>query len=203
MKKIRFLVILLSAIILLCSFDNKDEKIVVDSDLTFDQAITGSSAPASIIKDLELVRVFYYSFDGRLHLGQIVVHKELSKDVKDIFEIIKKNKFPVAKVVPIVKYGWQDDSSMVDNNTSSFNYRTVAGTTRLSNHARGRAIDLNPYTNPAVYADGKISPQGAHYQKSKPGTLTDTCSIVKEFKARGWRWGGEFSSFKDWQHFDK
>jgi hypothetical protein len=92
---------------------------------------------------------------------------------------------------------------MDDNNTSAFNYRNVANTNRLSNHSYGRAIDFNPFTNPAVYSDGKISPQGAKYNKNKPGTLTQESELVKFFKSKGWQWGGDWNSLKDYQHFDK
>lgn len=177
--------------------------IIIDSQMTFEQAIEGTNAPKGVIQNLVLINVKYYSFDKKLHQGQLVVHKELQNDISEIFEIILQMKFPVDKVIPIVRYGWSDDSSMADNNTSAFCYRFVASTTRLSNHALGRAIDINPFNNPAVYANGKISPDSAKYNPQKAGSLHGEHPIVKEFLKKGWRWGGDFNSFKDYQHFDK
>ncbi|MCK9209178.1 MAG: M15 family metallopeptidase, partial [Salinivirgaceae bacterium] len=82
-------------------------------------------------------------------------------------------------------------------------FRYVAGTTRYSNHAFGKAVDINPFNNPVIYADGKISPNGAKYQPKKDGTFSKEHPIVKKFIELGWRWGGNFQSFKDNHHFDK
>ncbi|MCX8055086.1 MAG: M15 family metallopeptidase [Ignavibacteria bacterium] len=92
---------------------------------------------------------------------------------------------------------------MANNNTSSFNYRKIAGTNRLSLHSYGLAVDINPFNNPVVYNDGRISPKGAKYNPKNVGTFTSACPIVQKFKELGWRWGGEFNSFKDYHHFDK
>lgn len=177
--------------------------IVIDSKMTFEEAIKGTKAPKELIDNLRLVDVEYIGFDHKLHRGQLVVHKEAEQDIKDIFKIILEEKFPVNKVIPIVKYNWSDDASMADDNTSAFNYRNIAGTNRLSNHSFGRAIDINPFENPAVYKDGSISPKGARYSDKNKGTLTRTSNIYKAFLEKGWRWGGDWSSFKDYQHFDK
>ncbi len=182
--------------------ENK-ENIIIDSDMTFEQALSGTKAPEEIIDSLILLDVEYYSFDNKLHKGQLVINKYVRDDITAIFQLMKDIKFPVNKVVPIVKYNWSDDASMSDNNTSAFCYRFVAGTERLSNHSFGRAIDINPYLNPVIYESGKISPDGAKYEPKKPGTFYEDHPIVKEFKKRGWRWGGDFKSFKDYHHFDK
>lgn len=184
-------------------FLNSEENIIVDSNMTLEEALQGTNAPQNIIDDLVLINVQYYGFDGKLHQGQLVMHKTLEKDIVEIFEMIKEKKFPIKKCVPIVKYNWSDNASMEDNNTSGFNYRFIAGTKRLSNHSYGRAIDINPFQNPAVYGDGSISPKGAKYDKDALGTLTNNHFIVKEFKKRGWNWGGDWKSLKDYQHFDK
>ncbi len=187
--------------LILLSFTGQD--VITDSDLTFEEAIKGTNAPQVIIDELVLTDVYYYSFDNKLHKGQLVIHKTLEKDIKEIFFLLRENKFPVKKVLPIVMYDWSDNESMKDNNTSAFNYRFIAGTKRLSNHSYGRAIDINPFQNPAVYKNGKISPPGAVYNKSKAGTIVDDDFIVRAFLDRGWRWGGHWNSLKDYQHFDK
>ncbi|ROL57328.1 M15 family peptidase [Bacteroidetes/Chlorobi group bacterium Naka2016] len=202
MKKFLFI----SIMVLLFAFVNfvqTQNEVIVDSNMTFQEAIRGTKAPKEIIDSLVLIDVFYYSFDKKLHKGQLVIHQDLKDEVLEIFEMIKVLKFPIGKVIPIVKYNWSDEKSMLDNNTSSFNYRTIAGTNRLSLHARGRAIDINPFLNPVVYSDGRFEPKGAKYEPKSLGTLYDTHPVVLEFKHLGWRWGGDFQSYKDYHHFDK
>jgi len=197
-----YLIIIISfySLFVLKSWANE---IIIDSQLTFQEAIKGTEAPDSVIKNLILLDVQYYSFDNKLHQGQIVIHKNLESDVEFIFNLIKEKKFPINKVIPIVKYNWSDNASMEDNNTSAFNYRTVAGTTRVSKHSYGIAIDFNPFQNPAVYNDGSISPKGSTYDKKAKGTITSTTFITAELKKRGWTWGGDWNSLKDYQHFEK
>jgi hypothetical protein len=176
---------------------------IKDSSMTFEQSIEGTKAPKSIIDSLEIVNVEYYDAAGKLRSGQFVLNIAVAQDVKEAFEILKKTKFPVAKAIPIVEFAWDDNASMNANNSSAFNYRFIAGTERLSHHATGRAIDINPMQNPVIYSDGKISPKGAKYNPKVPGTFTADCEIVKFLKSRGWRWGGDWTSFKDYHHFDK
>ncbi len=179
-----------------------DDVLIIDSDMTFEQAIAGTKAPENIKKNLVLIDVQYYSFDDKLHQGQLVVHKSAAKDLIEIFEVIKEIRFPVQKVIPVVKFGWNDDISMSANNTSSFNYRNLRGAELTSYHAKGLAIDINPMQNPHI-KKGKVIPAGSVYDKFRPGTITESSVIVREFKKRGWIWGGSWRSSKDYQHFEK
>lgn len=191
-------------VLLLVMTVNSDESIyIIDSNMTFQEAIKGTKAPDSVIKKLELLNIKYYSFDGKIHQGQLLVHRELVEEVLKLFDFMLIEKFPIAKMIPIAKYDWSDDKSMEDNNTSAFNYRFVAGTKRLSNHSFGRAIDINPFYNPVIYPDGRVVPKGARYEPEKPGRLSENSSVVKEFKRFGWRWGGNFTKYADNHHFDK
>ncbi len=179
------------------------EQPIVDSDMTMEEALNGTAAPAEIIEKLELITVEYYSFDNKLHSGQLIMHRSLVSDIIQLFDLMKEDKFPIAKCIPIVKYDWSDSASMADNNTSGFNYRFVAGTKNLSNHAKGMAIDINPVQNPAVYNNGNISPQGAKYNTKARGTILDDSEYTKFLVGKQWRWGGVWTSVKDYQHFDK
>ncbi len=189
--------------LLLITGESSAGDIIIDSDMTFEESIAGTKAPKDLIDSLCLLNVEYYSFDGKLHRGQIVINKVIKDELTEAFMILKKEKFPVHKVIPIVKYNWDDDESMKSNNTSAFNYRFIAGTQRLSNHATGRAVDINPRQNPVIYSDGKISPKGATYQPGQEGTFTGDTEFVKFLKSKGWRWGGDWVSLKDNHHFDK
>jgi len=183
---------------------------IIDSKMSKKEAFDGldPKCPKSIRKRQKLIRLKYYSFDGRVHQGQMVLDKDLVRDVKKVFDVALKEKFPIKSVIPISdmrlrKNGrWDDDLSMAAGNSSSFNYREITGGGRLSNHAYGRAVDLNTFQNP--YIKGKISlPSGAKYDPTAPGTFTADNPIVKTFISLGWAWGGNWKSPTDYQHFEK
>ncbi|RPI64134.1 MAG: M15 family peptidase [Ignavibacteriales bacterium] len=178
------------------------QEIILDCNYTFEEAIKGIEIPNSISKQLTLISVEYYSFDDRLHKGQLVVNKKAAKDIEEIFNFIKESKFPIAKVIPAVKFNWDDDASMNDNNTVAFNYRKVKGSKVLSAHSYGMAIDINPLQNPHI--KGKvIQPAQGKYNVNASGTIIRDSKLVKEFVKRGWQWGGRWKSSKDYQHFEK
>jgi len=179
------------------------EDIIVDSSMSFSEAVEGINAPLEIIDLLSMIDVCYYSFDGRKHQGQIIVNRELEDDVYDIFNLIEKILFPVGKVVPMVAYQWDDHNSMADNNSSSFNFRVIEGTTKLSMHSLGKAVDINPVQNPVIYPNGVVEPSGAKYLPGERGTFVANNPIVQEFLKRGWHWGGDFERPKDYHHFEK
>lgn len=182
---------------------NGIEEVIVDSSMSFTEAVEGTTAPEAVILTMSMVDVLYYSFDGRKHQGQIIVNRDLEDDVYEIFNYIEKILFPVEKVVPIVAYQWNDQRSMADNNSSSFNFRTIDGTTKLSMHSLGKAIDINPTQNPVIYPNGVVAPPGAKYLPDERGTFTADHPVVQEFLRRGWHWGGNFEQPKDYHHFEK
>jgi peptidoglycan L-alanyl-D-glutamate endopeptidase CwlK len=171
--------------------------VIVDSVMDFSGSVAGTAAPPEVIEALCLISIRYIGFDGCLHEGH------LAADLKEIFALMEILRFPVAGAVPIVRCGWSDAASMAADNTSAFNYRTIAGTERLSYHANGRAVDINPRRNPAVYPDGRSAPAGSVYRPGNPGTFTGEHPIVYAFLERGWRWGGHFDHIKDYHHFEK
>jgi hypothetical protein len=182
---------------------NNKNQIIIDSAGSFAETIHGSTAPLEIIDTLSMIDVMYYSFDGLRHQGQIIVYTRLEDDVYEIFELIDKLKFPVGKVIPIVAYNWEDGDSMADNNSFSFNFRVIEGTTKLSMHSLGKAVDINPVQNPVIYHNGFIAPEGAKYLPQNKGTFTADNAIVQKFIKRGWHWGGNFDQPKDYHHFEK
>lgn len=147
--------------------------------------------------------MYYVGFDGLTHKGQMVVDEELAEEVEAVFAAAFKAKFPVRSAIPVSQFEWDDDASMLVDNSSGFNFRTIAGTTSMSRHAKGRAVDINPLLNPHYRKDGSIVPEGAVYEAGKPGVLVDGDAVVSTFKAKGWEWGAEWNGEQDWQHFDK
>jgi D-alanyl-D-alanine carboxypeptidase len=119
--------------------------------------------------------------------------------------------FRIERMERIDKYGGSDDASMAANNTSAFNCRTVAGSTNLSAHALGIAIDVNPIQNPYVKGAEVDPPAGrdfdtppkrqAAHDRGQPGIILPGSAAVTAFKQNGWKWGGEWTTLKDYQHF--
>ncbi|MEK7558335.1 MAG: M15 family metallopeptidase [Patescibacteria group bacterium] len=175
---------------------------IIDSNMTLEEALAGKKIPEKIRENLVLTDISYFSFDGLVHRGQLVVHKQVENELKEIFDAIFKIKFIVEKAVPVSAYGWSDEDSMSANNTSAFNYRLIYGTDRLSNHSYGLAVDINPFINPYIASDGKVFPADASYNPDKPGALKENDKVVSLFTSRGWEWGGRWNP-KDWQHFQK
>jgi peptidoglycan LD-endopeptidase CwlK len=183
---------------------------VVDSRMTEEEAFDGldPKCPEEVRRRQRLVTVKYYSMDGLVHQGQLVLDKDLVSDVKNVFALALKERFPVRSVIPISdkrfrKDGrWDDELSMEADNSSAFNYREVTGGGRLSNHAYGRAVDINTFENPYVKGD-TVLPRGAHYDPKAAGAFTADSAVVREFLRLGWAWGGNWASPRDYQHFEK
>ena len=182
--------------------------VVVDSNMSLADALR-KEAPCDIKAKQRMIDLFYYSFDGKIHKGQLVIDKQLVDDIREVFDVAFETKFPIMSVIPIAhemfyKDGkWnEDDESMMANNTSAFNYRVITGGTKLSKHAYGYAIDINPAINPYIKGD-VVLPEGSVYDPNRPGTLTSDCLVVKTFLRLGWTWGGNWQSLKDYQHFQK
>ena len=139
-----------------------------------------------------------------MHRGELVVHKDQARVVQDVFRALFRARFPIKRMQLVDVYGGDDDRSMAANNTSGFNCRTVEGSSSWSEHAYGRAVDLNPIQNPAV-EDGRVSPPaGAGYldrSRQRKGLIRGNDTVVRAFASIGWGWGGYWTSFKDYQHF--
>jgi peptidoglycan LD-endopeptidase CwlK len=217
MKGCRLIVIAILFLLISCkSKDNRhvtlqkrsiihhQEPVIIDCAYTFEQATEGSVAPDYVVDLLRLIEVKYYSFDGKLHQGQLLVNRNIVKEVQEVFNYIKCQHFPLKQVVPIVKYHWNDELSMNDNNTYCFCYRDVA----YSKHAYGLAIDINPMQNPVRWKGEyrlyrRDKPIGAVYNPMVPGTFSINSKVVHEFRIRRFRWGHSFTAKFDDHHFEK
>jgi hypothetical protein len=159
------------------------------------------------IADLLYLTVSHVGFDGSVHDGELVVHKDLADEVVAIFRALFERHFPIEKMKLIDAYQGDDDASMADNNTSGFNCRFVSGKPGIfSKHSQGRAIDVNPRINPMVSGNSVSPPAGAPFldgRAKSPGMLRKGVPAVTEFLRRGWTWGGDWKSPKDYQHFEK
>lgn len=157
---------------------------------------------------LRRVAVDHLGFDGRTHRGELIVHEDVAADVIAIFEQLYRRGVPIEKIRTVDGYPAADDElSMADNNTSAFNCRRIPGSNEWSPHAYGRAVDLNPLVNPCVYPGGAFEPHNAAAYldrgRSDPGLFHRGDAAVRTFTDRGWRWGGDWTSPVDYQHFER
>ena len=167
------------------------------------------------LSDLRYMKLLHYNFDHQVQVGELIVHRELVPDFQEIFQELFENGYEIQSMYLIDNYwtgdGASSDSASIEvNNTSAFCYRGVVGGKGLSNHALGRAIDINPQQNPYVtYKDGK--PRWSHRNADDyidrdtglPHVITHDDLCYQLFKAHGFDWGGDWKTMKDYQHFDK
>lgn len=162
------------------------------------------------LADLRYIRVLYYGFDGETHIGELIVNQSIEADILEIMKELYENQYPIEKMVLIDEYDADDENSMADNNTSAFNYRSINGSTKLSKHSLGFAIDINPRYNPCVRTiDGELSVEpanGSPYAdrtQEFPYKIDENDLCYRLFTKHGFTWGGSWNSLKDYQHFEK
>ncbi len=159
------------------------------------------------LDDLRLLRMSYYGFDGRRRQGLMVVNADVVDDVRAAFKRLFDARFPIRRMRLVDDYGGDDYVSIANDNTSSFNCRTATGSTRFSQHAYGRAIDINPIENPYVYANGTTThpPSRPYLDRShhRRGMAFAGGALVRAFDAVGWGWGGRWPLPTDYQHFSR
>ncbi|MDD6201926.1 MAG: M15 family metallopeptidase [Lachnospiraceae bacterium] len=180
------------------------------------EKITGISYPEDAVislDELSYVSVLYNDFSGDTQIGELICNNSIAQDLVEIFEELYRCGYQFEQIALIDEYGGDDTLSMEHNNTSCFNYRVVDGSTKLSKHAYGLAIDINPYYNPYVVfnKDGLgetyISPQGSEPYADRtaefPYKIDENDLCYKLFIEHGFTWGGNWNSCKDYQHFQK
>ena len=156
--------------------------------------------------DLRYITVMHYDAQGEVHKGELVCNKAIADDLLDIFQKLYEARYPIERMRLIDNYGADDELSMTANNTSCFCYRVVKGSRKLSKHAQGLAIDINPLYNP--YVRGKVvqPKKGKQWASRKTKFLykiEEGDLLWQLFTEHGFTWGGSWRSLKDWQHFEK
>ena len=111
---------------------------------------------------LRTISVSHWGFDGRAHVGRIVVAKRVAPSLATVFRTLWEERFPIRRLRPVSAYRGSDDASMAADNTSGFNCRFVGGTSRWSMRY-GEAIDVNPVENPYVRGSTASPPAGREY----------------------------------------
>ena len=187
------------------------------SDDLFDRMKAGNTYKEECIvprEDFRYLLVLHKDKEGNTHQGEMVVHKLIAEDVLEIFEKLYDAGYPIERMVLPDNYMADDETMMRDNNSSCFNFRFISHTNRVSKHGLGMAVDINTLYNPyhkiVKNKDGTtqevIEPasgkayldrtQDFDYKINKD----DLC--YKLFIEKGFEWGGEWSDWKDYQHFE-
>ena len=155
--------------------------------------------------ELRAVNFPHVGFDGMETNGMLIVHRIIEPALTDILDFAYRIGFPIHKAVPIddPRYNGDDELSMADNNSSCFNDRTIAGTDRISMHALGLAVDINPALNPYLSSEGIWYPDESHIDRSElaPGMFSVDHPVVQAFIAGGFEWGGTWER-PDYHHFE-
>lgn len=157
------------------------------------------------LEELRLLTLAHWGMDGRARTGELVVHEAVAEDLVAVFGVLWEAGFPIERMELVDVFDGDDDRSMAADNTSAFNCREIDGRPGVwSNHAYGRAVDINPLRNPWVRGDRVDPPGGAAYldrTAEVPGLIRDGDVVVAAFAAVGWEWGGHWST-PDYQHFE-
>lgn len=182
------------------------EILMIDAETTVRMTSSWREGCPVPLKDLRLLRLAHRDFAGEAQIGEMVVAAEVAEDVVSVFERLFDSGFPIERMELVDVYGGDDLASMRADNTSAFNCRKVEGTDRWSEHAYGRAIDINPLLNPWVRGSTVSPPESVQYADRSldiAGMIRDGDVVVEAFRDIGWTWGGTWSASKDYQHFSE
>ena len=160
--------------------------------------------------DLRHIRVLHWDYDNKMHVGEMICNEIIADRVVDIMRQLFDAKYPIQRMLLPDVYDADDEAQMRDNNSSCFCYRVIAGSTKLSKHARGIAVDINTLYNP-YYKDRDdgtrfIQPATAEKYCNRDWDFSykidhdDLCYQL--FTAAGFEWGGDWTTCKDYQHFE-
>lgn len=164
------------------------------------------------LEDLRYIRVKHRNFYRSEKMGELIVHKDVAKEVVDIFRELYTIKYPIRQMLLVSDFRGKDWDSIEADNTSAFNCRKATGSKHWSKHSYGKAIDINPIENPYISRKGHISHSASlQYRKRvhRNRSFADQAVLLKQdkatkiFKKYGWQWGGNWPVVKDYQHFSK
>lgn len=169
------------------------------------------------LSDLRYLKMLHVNFDGCYQVGEMIVNASVAQEVTDIFVQLCASGYEIYSMYLIDDFwagnGTDSDSNSIDhNNTSCFCYRPASGSSHISRHALGLAIDINPQQNPYVRVQNDGSLTWSHenasdyvYDRSSstPHVITQEDYAYQLFTSGGWTWGGSWNNPIDYQHFQK
>ena len=167
------------------------------------------------LEDLRYLKLIHYNFNHQVQVGEMIVNVGIQDDVINIFKELFQKEYEIQSVYLVDNY-WvdggdgsdADTASIEQNNTSCFCYRPTTGSSTISNHGYGRAIDINPQQNPYVYSGNYSHSNAAPYIDRNCGDPhvivgNDSDICYSTFTKYGFSWGGNWTDPVDYQHFQK
>ncbi len=163
------------------------------------------------LSQLRLLTVRHWGFDGRTHVGRLVVNRDVAEPLATVFRRLYALRFRIRHMTLVDMYGPRRAQPADGDVSGSFECRQAVpspctggtGNGSWSNHAYGHAIDLNPVENPYVGCGRTRDPTRLRYldrSRLRKGMVTP--AVVAAFRSIGWGWGGAWSgSTKDYMHF--
>lgn len=155
---------------------------------------------------LRILKVRYLGFDNRAHDGTLLVHRDAVSDLSAAFGRLYRNRFRIYQMDYRITIASNQYRSLSTNNTYSFECRPQIDSQAWSQHAYGRAVDINPRQNPYVRpSSGFVFPSsGAKHVDRAPirtGMIAGGGMVESSMRGVGWRWGGRWKSVHDYMHF--
>lgn len=153
---------------------------------------------------LRYLTLSFWGFDDRPHTGELIVAAGVAENVRKVFERLYAARFPIEEMRVTAKPELDAAPTGDGNNTNGFVCRPARGQTRWSAHAKGLAVDVNPFANPYLRGDLVLPELASAYvdrRQRKPGMIHSGDAVVQAFGAIGWTWGGTWRSPKDLMHF--
>ena len=160
-------------------------------------------------EDLRYLHVLHVDLNGETREGEMIVNYHIAEDVLEILRQLYEACYPIEKIRLVDEYDADDELSMEDNNSSSFNFRFISHTTRVSKHGLGLAVDINTLYNPYTkIVDGVriVEPiTGEPYldrEADFPCKINHEDLCYRLFIEHRFEWGGDWEDRKDYQHFE-
>jgi hypothetical protein len=169
-----------------------------------------AGCPVSL-SQLRVLTVTHWGFDGGVHTGQLLVNQDAATSLARVFRQLYRLHFPIRHMGLADNYGPKRSQPADGDISGAFECRQAVpspcsggtGTGHWSEHAYGRAVDLNPVENPYVGCGMTRDRSSRPYldrSRVRPGMVTP--AVVQAFRSVGWGWGGDWTgSVKDYQHF--
>jgi hypothetical protein len=156
------------------------------------------------LRDLRHLTLTFLGFDGRAHTGELVVAASVADDVVSVFQRLYAASYPIEEMRLPTTADLDAPPTGDGNNTAAYVCRAVRGSTVLSAHAYGLAVDVNPFMNPYVKGDLVLPELASAYldrRWRRPGMIRAGDAVTSAFADVGWTWGGNFRSVSDPMHF--
>ncbi|HXG75189.1 MAG TPA: M15 family metallopeptidase [Gaiellaceae bacterium] len=162
-------------------------------------------------RDLRLLTVSHWDFQGRVREGQLVVNHDVARPLAGVFRRLYELRFAIRHMRLAHLYGPKRAHPKDGDVSGAFHCRRAVpspcvggrATSSWSNHAYGHAVDLNPIENPYLGCGRVHDPRSRPFVDRTPlrrGMVTP--AVVRAFRSIGWGWGGEWTGpTRDYMHF--